>query len=112
MKGASDASHCQVLSSEARIESVLREAVMEVARLATAGGARVSLARLTDQLFLELAGELERQGLTKPVIADMFGMALRTYHRRVQETQQSQTDVGRTVWEAVLDYLARFTAPQ
>ena len=33
-------------------------------------------------------------------------MALRTYHRRVQETRQSRTDVsGRTVWEAVLEFI-------
>lgn len=90
------------MSLEARIESVLREAAAEVARLATAGGARVSLARVTERAFLELASELERQGLTKSVVADMFGMALRTYHRRVQQAGQAQAE-RRTVRDAVLE---------
>src|SRR6187402_130919 len=81
-----------------------------IAQLATSGGVRAPLAHVADQVFLDLTRELQNQGVTKKVIADMFGMALRTYHRRVQETQQSQTDVGRTVWEAVLDYI-RTTEP-
>jgi hypothetical protein len=35
----------------------------------------------------------------------MFGMALRTYHRRVRSVAESETDAGRTVWDAVLDYI-------
>src|SRR5690606_41074423 len=44
-------------------------------------------------------------GVSKKVIADMFGMALRTYHRKVRSSRQSATEEGRTVWEAVLDYI-------
>ncbi len=83
--------------------------MVEVARLATAGGARVSLARATDQVFLELTCELERQGVTKSVIADMFGMALRTYHRRVQQVRKAQAE-RRTVRDAVLE-LVRAAGP-
>lgn len=83
---------------------VVQEAMLQVARAATAGGARVSLARVADQVFLELASELTRQGLTKSVIADMFGMALRTYHRRVQQVQRLQGE-RRTVRDAVLEVL-------
>jgi Fe2+ or Zn2+ uptake regulation protein len=32
-------------------------------------------------------------------------MGLRTYHRRLQSAEQSQTESGRTVWEAVLQFL-------
>ena len=35
----------------------------------------------------------------------MFGMALRTYHRRERAVAESQTDTGRTVWDAVLEYV-------
>jgi hypothetical protein len=104
LKGGCSAAHCFELSSEARIDLVLREAVAEVARLATEGGARVSLARLTDQVFLDLAGELEGRGLTKPVIADMFGMALRTYHRRVRQAREAQAE-RRTVRDSVLEWV-------
>ena len=43
--------------------------------------------------------------MSKKVIADMFGMALRTYHRRVRELHASRTDSGSTLWEAVLSEL-------
>jgi hypothetical protein len=51
---------------------------------------------------LDLASELERQGVTKNVAADMFGMSLRTYHRRVQQVRQEQTQ-RRTVRDSVLE---------
>lgn len=76
-----------------------------IAHLATAGGVRAPLAHVANQVFLELTEELQNQGVKKKVIADMFGMALRTYHRRVRELQDSKTDSGRTLWEVVLEYL-------
>lgn len=36
----------------------------------------------------------------------MFGMALRTYRRRVQRLSESRTVVGRSLWEAVYDFIA------
>ncbi len=55
-----------------------------VAYLATAGGVRAPLARVANQVFADLSAELAAQGVTKTVIADMFGMALSTFHRRVR----------------------------
>lgn len=75
------------------------------AQLATAGGARAPLASLANRVFLDLANELRHQGLTHSVIADMFGITLRTYHRRVRELDQSHSVEGSTVWEAVLGFL-------
>ena len=75
------------------------------AQLATAGGVRTPLASLANRVFLELANELRHQGLKHSVIADMFGITLRTYHRRVRELEQSHTVEGSTVWEAVLGFL-------
>jgi hypothetical protein len=74
-----------------------------IAQLATAGGVRAPLAQVADKVFLELSDELQSQGVSKKVIADMFGMALRTYHRRVQAARQSHTEAGRSVWEAVFE---------
>jgi hypothetical protein len=54
---------------------------------------------------LELARELENQGVGKKVSADMFGMALRTYQRRTQRLSQSLTDRGRSLWEATLEFI-------
>ena len=87
------------------IDSIVQQTMVFIAQLATAGGVRAPLAHVADQVFLDLTHELTVQGVTKKVIADMFGMALRTYHRRVQETLQSQTDTDRTVWEGVLDFV-------
>jgi hypothetical protein len=75
------------------------------AQLATAGGVRAPLASLANQVFSDLANELRHQGLTHSVIADMFGITLRSYHRRVRELDQSHTVEGSTVWEAVLGFL-------
>jgi hypothetical protein len=81
----------------------------QVARLATAGGARASLSHVIEQAFLVLASELERQGVTKSVIADMFGMTPRTYHRRVCHARR-QYAARRTLSEAVLE-LVRASQP-
>jgi hypothetical protein len=37
----------------------------------------------------------------------MFGMALRSYQRKTQRLRESQTDHGRSLWEAVFDYLGQ-----
>jgi hypothetical protein len=37
----------------------------------------------------------------------MFGMALRSYRRRIRQLSESSTEQGRSLWEAVLDYLSR-----
>lgn len=76
-----------------------------IAQLATAGGLRAPLSHIANQVFVELANELAAQGLSRKVSADMFGMALRAYVRKVNRLNESATDQGRTLWKAVLDYL-------
>ena len=66
------------------IHAVVQETMILVAHLATAGGVRAPVARIANQVFAELAEQLSAQSVTKTVIADMFGMALSTYHRRVR----------------------------
>jgi hypothetical protein len=87
------------------IDSVVRQTMVLVAELATSGGLRAPLSHVAGQAFLELARELENQGVGKKVSADMFGMALRTYQRRTQRLSQSRTDRGRSLWEATLEYI-------
>jgi hypothetical protein len=87
------------------IDTIVQQTMVFIAQLATAGGVRAPLARVADQVFLDLTRELTAQGLKKKVIADMFGMGLRKYHRRVQAAEQSKTFAGKTVWEAVFQYL-------
>src|SRR5688500_8003843 len=87
------------------IDAVVQQTVVLIAQLATSGGLRAPLAHVAGQVFVSLAQELESQGVTKKVSADMFGMALRTYQRRTQRLSQSQTDRGRSLWEAVHEFI-------
>jgi hypothetical protein len=93
--------HAQLL-----IDSIVRQTTVLIAQLATSGGLRAPLAHVANQVFLDLASELERQGVSRKVSADMFGLALRGYQRRLQRLTESTTDRGRSLWEAVLDYVS------
>jgi len=92
--------HAQLL-----IHSVIEETMILVAHLATAGGVRTPLAHVANQVFADLSEQLAAQGVKKTVIADMFGMALSTYHRRARAAAESKTDAGRSVWEAVVNFI-------
>lgn len=93
------------MTLELLIHSIVRQTTIMIARLATAAGARAPLAQIADQVFLDLVRELERQGVSRPVSADMFGLGLRTYQRKIQRLSESETDRGRSLWEAVLEYV-------
>ena len=87
------------------IDAVVQQTMVFIAQLATAGGVRTPVAQVANQVFLDLSEELQSQGVSKKVIADMFGMALRTYHRKVRSCRQSQSEEGSTVWEAVFQHI-------
>lgn len=87
------------------VSGIVRQTMVLIAQLATTGGVRAPLAQVADQVFLDLVRELERQGVSRKVSADMFGMGLRSYLRRVQRVGESSTERGRSLWEAMLDYL-------
>jgi len=87
------------------IDNIVRQTTVLIAQLATSGGVRAPLAQVADQVFLELTRELESQGISRKVSADMFGLALRSYRRRIQRVQASSTDRDRSLWEAILDFL-------
>ncbi len=87
------------------IDAIVRQTTILVAQLATSGGARAGLGHTANQVFLELTTELRRQGLNNKLIADLFGMSLRTYHNNVRRISESSTDRGRPLWNAVLDFL-------
>jgi hypothetical protein len=87
------------------IQSIVRQTTVLIAQLATSGGSRAPLAQVASQVFLDLVGELERQGVSRKVTADMFGLGLRTFQRKIRRITGSSTERGRTLWEAVLDYV-------
>jgi len=93
------------MTIELLIEAIVRQTTILIAQLATSGGTRAPLAQVANQVFLDLVDELERQGVGRKVSADMFGLGLRTYQRKIQRFLESSTDRGRSLWVAVLDYV-------
>jgi hypothetical protein len=88
------------------IDAIVRQTTVLIAQLSTSAGIRAPLSHIADQVFLDLASEIEAQGVTRKVAADMFGLALRSYQKKVQRLTESATMRDRTLWEVVLDFLA------
>lgn len=87
------------------IDGIVQQTTVLIAQLSTAAGIRAPLARVADQVFFELSREIERQGVGRKVVADMFGLALRTYQKKVQRLSESVSVHDRTLWEAVLEFV-------
>lgn len=87
------------------IDAIVQQTVVLIAQIATAGGRRAPLARVANQVFLGLVEELQVQGVTQTVSADMFGLALRTYQRKRRRLGESATEQGRSLWSAVLGFV-------
>jgi hypothetical protein len=93
------------MTIELLIQAIVRQTTILIAQLATAQGVRAPLAQIANQVFLELVRELDRQGVSRKVSADMFGLGLRTFRRKVQRLNESNTERGRSLWEVVLEYV-------
>jgi hypothetical protein len=89
------------------IDCIMRQTTVMIAQLSATAGIRAPLAHLADEVFLNLSRELEGQGLSRKVVADMFGMALRSYQRRVQRLSESASEAGKTLWQSMLEYLQK-----
>jgi hypothetical protein len=87
------------------IDAIVHQTTVLIAQLSTASGIRAPLAHVADQVFLELSREIEAQGVSRKVAADMFGLAIRTYQKKVQRVTESVTARDRTLWQAVLEHL-------
>jgi hypothetical protein len=93
------------MNAQLLIDTIVRQTTVLIAQLATSGGLRAPVAHLANQVFLDLSRELETQGVSRKVSADMFGMALRAYLRKIQRLSESSTEHGRSLWEAVYAFL-------
>ena len=87
------------------IDAIIRDTTVLIAQLATSAGVRAPLSHVANQVFLDLVSELESQGVGRKVVADMFGLALRSYQLKVQRLSASAAEENRTLWEAVLAYV-------
>jgi hypothetical protein len=93
------------MTIELLIQAIVRQTTILIAQLATSRGARAPLSQVANQVFIDLVRELERQGVSRKVSADMFGLGLRTYRRKIQRMAESATERGRSLWEVVLEYV-------
>ncbi len=89
------------------IDAIVRQTTVLIAQLSTAAGIRAPLAHVADEVFLRLSSEIEAQGVGRKVVADMFGLALRSYQKKVQRLTESSTEHERTLWEALLEMIQR-----
>ncbi|MFM2415995.1 MAG: hypothetical protein RL385_718 [Pseudomonadota bacterium] len=87
------------------IDAIVRQTTVLLAQLSTAAGMRAPLAHVVDQVFLDLAREIEAQGVGRKVVADMFGLALRGYQKKMQRLSESETAREHTLWEAALAFI-------
>ena len=94
------------MNSQLVIDAIMRQSMVLIAQLSTADGVRSPLSHIADEVFVGLVRELENQGLGKKVIADMFGLALRSYRQKVQRLRESVTTRGVSLWGAVHAFLA------
>ena len=94
------------MNAQILIDAIVRQTMVLIAQLSTADGVRSPLAHVADEVFVGRVDELERQNLGKKVIADMFGLALRSYQQKVQRLSESATARGVTLWGALHAFLA------
>jgi hypothetical protein len=93
------------MNSRLLIDAFVRQTMVLIAQVATTAGVRTPLAHVANQVFLDLTQALEQQGLGRKVVADMFGLALRSYQQKVDRLGESASTRGVTLWEAIHSYL-------
>ena len=93
------------MNTKLLIDALVHQTTVLIAQLSTAAGIRAPLAHIADQVFVELSREIEAQGVSRKVAADMFGLAIRSYQKKVQRLTESVSVRDRTLWQAVIDLL-------
>lgn len=93
------------MNGQLLIDAVVQQVTVLIAQLATSGGLRAPVAQIANQVFVQLAHELESQGVSRKVSADMFGMALRAYQRKLRRLTEGATDPGSTLWRTALEFI-------
>ena len=95
------------VNAQVLIDALVQQVTVLIAQIATSGGLRAPIAHIANQVFVDLSHELETQGVGRKVSADMFGMALRAYQRKVKRLATRASVHEQTLWAAVLELLAR-----
>ncbi len=92
------------------MNAIVRQTTLLIAQLSTAAGVREPLSHVTDQVFLELARELDARGIRLEVAADMFGMTLRSYQLKVRRLSEQNERHGACLWQAIFERLQEGSA--
>ena len=82
------------------IDAIVRQTTVLIAQLSTSTGIRAPLAHIADQVFLDLAAEIEAQGVGRKIAADMFGLALRSYQKKSGHGLLLGRQLQRAKWRA------------
>ncbi len=94
-----------VMNLKLLIDGIMGQTTVLIAQISTASGSRSPLAHLTDEVFLSLARELEAQGVRKQVVADMFGLAMRSYQKRMQKLAESASQRDKSLWKRSWEFI-------
>lgn len=92
------------------IDEIVRQTTVLIAQLSTSAGLRAPLSHIADQVFLELARELDAQGVRRKVVADMFGMALRSYQTKVRRLTETAERPEASLWQSLYAELGQGSA--
>jgi hypothetical protein len=98
------------VSLQSLARALVRDTASLLAAVATRQGARMPLGPLADRLFHGLATELHAKQIRRRVAADMFGLVPRAYLRKVRRAEESVTEHGYSLWQAVYEHIAQAPA--
>jgi hypothetical protein len=87
------------------IDLIMQQTTVLIAQLSTAAGVRAPLAHVADRVFLDLSSAIEAQGKSKKVVADMFGLALRGYQKKVARLAGETQRLQKTLSEALIEFV-------
>jgi len=93
------------MSSNLLVDTLVKQMMVMVGRLATAQGKRTPLSHVADKMFLDLGRVLEDSGVKKKIVADMFGMTLRAYQYKMLRLHRSAAGRSRTLWQSVATFI-------
>ena len=88
------------MNTQILIDGIVRQTTVLIAQLATARGGRTPPLRTLPAKYSPISpGNCSDNGVSRKAAADMFGMALRTYRRKVQRFWRKAKPVaGRSLW--------------
>lgn len=71
-----------------------------------ASGARPDLKHIMDEVFMTFAEQFHEIGLPRSVAADMFGLVVRSYLKRIQNYEENRGEVSQPLWKRILLLIA------